>query len=509
MLFLLLQMVDVSFSNCYMSYILNGPYIYPPDNKEVMDTGNGVNTGWHIIPNFLWRHFVTPKQWADLMIHYEAYHVKGYTITLYNMIPMTQQLAIQGTSVFTAFNNTIYAIAYQDTLYETSWETWLNTAVTPNQPNLAWKEGLIYNLDSDQKRRLQWPVYIWKAPQWRVSTTTTFAYTDKNGQGEGVFPFVGKPDGIFWDPLNRPEHIMELRPGKNAIKFTWECHPCDADKWFNIDQVAAWAPWTVDGPFICGGRPQTRKLTAEMDPDLASTEFQSSPHTSDYTVPNMANLPIVPMGWWWKEMRQTIIDTNHFDWHKPDKYWSGTEYEMYKYGPTQCFIKMIPLFDDNGTHISASAQIAARVEIHLSCKKRRSAIFAPTWGPFGWRQLYSARQRNRIYQPDYIRYRTGGARRSWQNVNTVATNGPHAPFWREDPYVTTDNVNTHYPQLPGYSFGTEALQGKEPLQITVEPSTSSRTFKLPCIKPRQKSTPRDAVEQKDVDVKMMEDITQM
>ena len=38
---------------------------------------------------------------------------------------------------------------------------------------------------------------------------------------------------LRWDPLMNPQHLMELRPGKNAIKFHWERDPADNAKWMN------------------------------------------------------------------------------------------------------------------------------------------------------------------------------------------------------------------------------------------------------------------------------------
>lgn len=428
---------DVSFTNCYMAYISNNPYNYPTDSKDTIETNSSLNTGYHIIPNFLWQHYVTPKQFAEFQMKYEAYHVTGATCTIFNMIPMTTQLAIQGTNVFTAFNNTIYAIAYKDELYETAWENWLSQQIhTSYNHNLAWKEGLIFQYGSDTRKRYELPIYRWKVPHFRTATDSTWGFRPQKGSGIGVYPNENTPSGIFWDPLNKPDSIMELRPGKNSVSFSWECHACDSGKWFNLDSLASWWPWTATGPYAGKARAGTRQYTSEEDPDALSTQYQSEPPTNDYTLMNLALQPIVPTGWWWKEMQQSIVQ--EFNPLKPDLFFPGTEYELYKYPITQWFIKMIPLFDDNGTNIQCSANVSIKMSLHLKAKPRRSAIYAPSWGPFAWKPLYTAQTQNLNFYPANIRYRTGGARRTWQNILTSVNSSGQAVssdgHWREDPY---------------------------------------------------------------------------
>lgn len=499
--------VKETFTNCFMCYIKNTPYSYPADNVDGTEaTGTDILTGWHIIPNALWRHYVTPRQWAELVIKYEAYRVEGYKITVYNPVPMTTQLSFSGTSAFTAFNNTMYILGYQDTLYETNWENWFHSDNDNFQQNLAWKEGQIYQIRTSTKKRFDLPIYKFKMPNWRTSDDDTWAMQAKTAQnnksGEGVFPKDHKPDGLFWDPFNRPNHIMELRPGKNAMQYTWEPHPCDNDMWFNLDRLIAWTPYTVDGPWIGGGRPDTRKLTGEMDIDQAACEYQSGIYKyGDFTIPNYANLPIVPMHWWWKEIENSIIDRavpRHF---KPDKYWAGTEQSAYKYGPTQCFLKGLPLFDPNGTLVEITTNICVKMELILSCKPRRSAYFAPTWGPFGWRQLYCSSTRHRNYNEGWIRYRTGGKRRPWQNTQTDSTT-PALPFFREDPYVTADQK---YPEGTNPRMGKISTPFNLPTKdITVTFHRDSDEVQIRMPKPRKRPEPSPTA-----DIQLMETISQL
>lgn len=464
----------ITISNNAVVYISNNPYSYPPDDKSSIEISSkepdkqltSYYTGWHIVPNILWKHFVTPKQWFDLIINYEAYHVKGYKITLFNMIPLTTQLAIQGNTIFTAFNNCVYGLGYQDELYETAWHNWYGTSGSNTfDPNLMYKEGLMFKPGTATKTRTMWPIYYWEpnnAFAKELWTWNMIWFRDNNlptpGGGafnvDGVYPGEGyKPTGLVWDPFNRPNHLMELRPGKNAITFSWERHPCDADKWFNLDMMASWFPYTATGPYNYGQqRPGEYKLSGMQDPNLLSSKFQYHPTTvvpsqesygnvNDYSIPNLADTPIVPMQWWWQEIQKNISPVTAGATDKFLKYlnmfFAGTEKECYMYGPTQCFVKMIPIFDSNNTNIECTAQIAVKTELILDVKNRRSAIYCPTYGPMPWRAVYSGRREDRNFFTGAIRYRTGGMRRGWQNLGDSNDIKAHP---RKTPYITTTVV---------------------------------------------------------------------
>lgn len=441
---------DVTYTNTYMFYWQNKPYIYPNNNNsdanpQTMASG-AINTGWHIIPTMLWKHFTTPKQWTHLMINYEAYTVKGYSITIYNPIPMTQQLAIQGTTAFTAFNNTIYTLGAQDDIYETGYHNWYSTEDTGDFKsfNVAFKEGQFKDANNSWKKTL-FPIYLWRTPNPRQTSDSTYGYLlgkDAYTTWPRLHDQLVVPNGLFWDPLNDPDSIMELRPGKNAMSYSWERHETDANKWFNLDQIASWFPYTVDTPWVAhniGGPVGAHVLTGEMDPDKLSSETSwttFAPKKHDYTIPNLLDMPIVPMQWWWQEMQKSIAETP--DVQKIALFWAGTEYECYKYGPTQCFLKGIPLFDDNGTHVDTITQGCLRINLHLACKKRRSRIFAPTWGPLSWKQIYAM---DAPRTPCFARYRTGGARRTWTNLTDEARPERNLSH-REDPYGTSTITRT-------------------------------------------------------------------
>lgn len=454
---------SVNISNSWIAYIQNNPYVYPKD--DVSEIEGEMNTGWHIIPNMFWSHLVTPRQWYEMLINYEAYHVNGITLSVFNMIPMTQQLAIQGTNIFTAFNNTIYALGYTDKFYETSWHNYYDYSDSANgNHNLLYKEGLICQYNSSVNKRFELPIYKWAVPDSRATTANTYnnaldLQTPANNltTNSGVYPaglannetvtnYYRRPSGVIWDPMNRPEDLMELRPGKNTIRFGWECHECDNGRWFNLDLMSKYHPYNPESPYHSyRSRPGQYKYSSTTDPNRLSSRYETNPTINDYTIPNYDDIPVVPMAWWWKEMQESIMPFQNADktheisfWEYIDLYFAGTEYEMYKYGPTQSFIKMVPIFDHNGTHIDASAQISVKTTLHLSCKKRRTAMYAPTWGPFNWHNTYSARALDRSFRPALIRYRTGGARRTWQNITTKEHSN------------TAGDIKAH-PRLPPFS----------------------------------------------------------
>nr|QKE55006.1 MAG: capsid protein [Parvoviridae sp.] len=499
-------------TNVYCAYFDNDLHRYPSDDVPVLylsdEKGRYQYTGWHVAPNVTWDHFVTPKQWAEMCINYEAYHVEGMKLTIFNPVPITTNIAIQRTNLFAAFNNCTYLWGYEDDLYETSNFPWCNLNKA-DRLNLAFKEGAyvwgnmgsIGNASADTAvdasnyriKRYKWPIYRWRVPDHRTPHENVwgqgmegngvfFAY--KTGVSSGKLP---SPSGIYWDPLNRPDHIKELRAGKNAMSFNWECAPCDSGKFFNLDQLASWIPWTPAGPYCGARRPGTHTFAYGEDPDQLTTfglaqsaQSESASGTTgvipwqDYTIPNFAYIPVVPNSWFWKEMHNSIVesDTGVYPKDKPDLYCNGTEYENYKYPPAQWFCKGIPLLDGSDQLIKTTTQASVKVELILQCKKRRSALFCPTWGPFAGKQLYHHDSSSRIYQPNMLRYRTAGARRSWQNWNRWYRTGQDntqqqqvQAHPREDPYI-----------IPYHTYASDAPIA--PLYTTNSVSVTSGGFKV-------------------------------
>lgn len=431
---------SVSFSHCYIGYVENQAYNLPVDQptSDTQSSANTLQTGWHIMPTMLWRHFITPKDWFHLVHSYEAYTVESTSCTLFNMIPMATQIAIQGSTLFTSFNNCIYAWGYTDDLYETAYHNWWNE---PKQPNLFYPEGLWTAAGSATKTRYTFPLYVYRTPLFRVASENTLGYNQHPARA--VYPLTAGnhyiPSGVVWNPLNRPESLLEFRPGKNAITFNWHPHSCDHGKWTNLDQLAFLTPPMIQGPYCGKQRPGTYRIADNCDPEILSSKHQTSTPENDYTIPNLADQPIVPSAWFWKECMNQIVNSNTLPndanpWMKPDLYYNGTEYSLYKYPPMQHFCKLVPLINENGTNIAFSAQISCKITINLKAKKRRSAFYCPTDGPYSWRQLYSHTTQDRLFVPSFIRARTGGARINWQNMADTTGTGNDGHF-REDAYT--------------------------------------------------------------------------
>nr|QKE54876.1 MAG: capsid protein [Parvoviridae sp.] len=518
-------------SNIYCAYIENKEYVYPSVNQDWINEQDSnrrtISTGWQVIPNILWSHYMSPKQWAEFMINYEAYHVRAAHHTIFNPIPITMNLAIQRTNMFAAFNNCVYCLGYTDDIHETNYFDWYEAGFE-QKLNLAYKEGMIYASDGTHRRRYVLPEYQWMVPNMRTTEAMTWG---QGVSGEGVFVApsnnqIPYPAGIFWDPMNRPDHLMELRAGKNAMTYKWECHETDADRWYNMDQLALWAPYTPTGPYCGGKRPSTWKFVKEVDPDPASTRGQAERHMppnpgtsmqpwQDYTIPDLSQMPIVPMAWWWKEIQNNIVDPTWFGYSKIDKYYAGTEWEQYKYPPFQHFIKGIPIWDAQDNMIETTTQVAIKTTLILDVKKRRSAYYAPTWGPFSAAQLYHHTRHKMIYQPNMIRYKTAGARRGWQNIGNTNDSGQlltNNAFQREDPYIMPReywNAPGQHPTRDSETAGeTDENIGKGPITVTFNKDSERIVFTAqPKARERKRPTEKQKSPDKYADVAMMEHLT--
>lgn len=469
---------DVLIKNNYMMYLENNPYHYPSCSDKInpiVDVQKKkfatIVTGWHILPNFLWRHVCRPCQWAEVQIQSEEFCPIGVDMTIYNPIPITSNLSLQRTNTFSAFNNCVYSLLYEDDCYETDWFPW-NFVNRDVDINLYQREGIVWSgpdanaSHNDQhpsytSKKYIPPLYHWRRPNIRtqephvwgqgLQSSGVYNVTSSNGTETWV------PNGIFWDPFVRGDKIGELRAGKNAYSFSFT-HP--DPKWHNTDQLASYATWTVPGPYIGCGRPWTYQRTSAMDPDRAMTfgkayedtgsnNQSGHPLYDDYTIPNMGYLPIWCPNWFWKEIENNIIDANIGTftndeyktkiWKKPDKYWGGTEYNAYKTTIPQWFAKGVPLYDEEDKRIKTLTQVSVSVTLRLKIKKRRTAYNSATWGPISGEQLYYCNPNKIIMQPNVIRYRTHGTRMSWQNINTVNNNQVAKAHThpREDNYVAT------------------------------------------------------------------------
>lgn len=455
-----------TFRNVYMGYLENNPYHYPSIDVQHVDASKALHeyiwTGWQIFPNFLWRHVCTPAQWCWLQTSAEEICLKGVSLTLYNPIPITSNLSINRTSTFAAFNNCVYGMFYEDNLYETDWFLWQQL---PEEQELclAHREGLIWTGDDTNtgvntpgppaytQKKYIWPQYRWRRPLTRTDFDAVWSQ-GLTGQAGVYNVYSGDdqiivPSGLFWDPLNRPEEIRELRAGKNSIKMTWNVQSIDEGKWQNLDFLAAYSAWTVPGPYCGVGRPLQYKRSVMHDPERACTYGLAQKNKSgslgtdndqekfyqDYTVPNYAYLPLFPPTWFWQEIKSTVIDiipeqflnnTANYrtdPWKKADKYWPGPEATSYTHSIPQWFGKGIPIFDENDARIKTLTHLSACIELHFEYKKRRTAYYGCTWGPISGEQMYYISPERLIYQPNMIKYKTAGRRLPWQNMNTYNT----------------------------------------------------------------------------------------
>nr|QBJ04589.1 NS1 [Tasmanian devil-associated chapparvovirus 3] len=361
-------MSTVTYSNLQYAYIKNDPYVYPTDDStsgSFLGTQLNTSTGWQIIPNLMWSHLLTPKDMCHLKVNYQAYSVKSISATVFNMIPLTETLAIQGNVTFAAFNNTIYAVGYTDDLYETSPFDWQTTA---KNFNLAYKEGARYSGGGSQA-----------AGNAACINLPTYNFVISQPGFPGAT--LGRYDGLFWDPFNRPDKIMELRPGKNAIKFSWETHEADKGIWYNLDSLGFISTFKVDG---VTNETQNNPLKITIDDGITASRndmiYQPIVRTwyLNYNLwkargsnIGQMNPPPLPTG---QASRTPVFgpkDSNILD--------TGPESQNYKYPPTQWFIKLLPLYDANNALINTRAQIGILKTVVLEVKPRTSAYYAPSY----------------------------------------------------------------------------------------------------------------------------------
>lgn len=206
-------MSSVTFTNTRIVYIKNGVNqmdmgvvsSYNESGPPKLSYSNYTqNTGWHVIPNQQWWDYLTWKNWHHLITNYEYICPAHVEVTIQNLIPLTDDLSIAQDTTFMSFNNTIYALTYQDNIYETHQQQF-------NDPKLYYREGLnLTTPGSTAGTKDYLPVYIHRLP-----------YISSGGLLRSA-----------WDPLVKADHLGELRPGKNAVKFSWSRNAQDNDKWY-------------------------------------------------------------------------------------------------------------------------------------------------------------------------------------------------------------------------------------------------------------------------------------
>lgn len=173
-----------------MAYVENEPNSYRLA-KNAVGTGMIQTTGWHYFPQCRLDHWMNFKEWYDLTLEAEAFAFAGVERKIFNVIPINDNVAIQGNATFTSFNNTIYIMDYVDNNYITD----------VGSEDFGWGQKTMGNregFDHTSNNRVELPKYT--HPPWMHQNN----------------PYK------MWDPLGNCRSIKELRPGKNAVVWGWK-----------------------------------------------------------------------------------------------------------------------------------------------------------------------------------------------------------------------------------------------------------------------------------------------
>lgn len=277
----------VTYENCASVYFNNNfNKMFAMTNVTANVTADQ-DTGWHFIPNQTYSNWLTPRQWFDLITNHDKFKLHSCEVTVQNMIPLTDQLSIGQDTTFMTFNNTIYALGYTDKHYETNFVT---QSFSP-----IWKEGVSFDATGGTKTKVILPQY-----QHKLAKVNQ----------EGVC------SSYAWDPFIHPQSLMELRPGKNAIKYMWSADPVDNDKWYSTSVYTT----TINH----------KTLTADRHSML-----------DDFT-----NEVMTP--------GQTIMEDPRFDYKdKQIMYYK----KCWRYPINNWFIKMLPIVNSKGELMKHEAQV--------------------------------------------------------------------------------------------------------------------------------------------------------
>uniref|UniRef100_A0AAU7BB52 NS1 protein n=1 Tax=Pleurosicya ichthamaparvovirus TaxID=3156507 RepID=A0AAU7BB52_9VIRU len=314
-----------TFTNSFYAYIENGKNDYPAVDTAKTTNPITYKTGYHRIPNQVWSDFLNPSQWFDLVYNSAKFRVVSASCIVSNMIPLTEQVAIQGNATFTTFNNTIYAICYEDHAYETDWEE----TVATNLDNFWHREGLT------NKARFMLPTYT-----------------------HSIFRTTSIPNGVAdlelitmaWDPLIKAEDIKELRPGKNAVQFSWSA---DEIRFLNCHMMQSFDPTFTPGT------------------QGTSTVYSQEVHmfnTMNITPHNKLNK--------WALMGDLNDPARGFKKQDAVKF-PGVDEQNYLKPIPNWFIKMIPLFDSTNNLIKTTAQVLITMKLTVEIIPDNRAVQVP------------------------------------------------------------------------------------------------------------------------------------
>lgn len=284
--------------------------MYIADKTAGNERFNWQNTGWHFIPNQRYDNWLVQRQWYDLVNNHSRFRIHSCEATVQNMIPLTDNLSIQQDTTFVSFNNTIYALGYTDFHYE--------TLPVESQTDLKFREGKTVNIPGQQMgTKMVLPLY--RHPLYKTSndTSTRVIYS--------------------WDPFIHPQGLMELRPGKNAIKYSWKNE--------------------TDLPFFD---------TSYLRGDQNLQDGTNLP-TTDIFLNNFSAQWMVPVDTF-------KADPRNLAWQKKRSQW----YKHYvDKGIHNWFIKMIPILDKDGNLLNHTAQVAIVKTITFEVEPRTNTTNYP------------------------------------------------------------------------------------------------------------------------------------
>lgn len=309
--------MSVTFTNTRIVYIKNGfnkatdgtikQYPGATTTYEYLQT-----TGWHLVPNQLYQDLMTFKNWYNLITKNAYFCPKHLEVTIQNLIPLTDDLSIAQDTTFMSFNNTIYAVTYQDDIYETPAQHFQN-------PSIHYREGL----NPQTNTKIYLPIYVHHLPA-------------RPGQSDQALLQA------FWDPLTKADRLGELRPGKNAVSYSWTRNPADNDKWYN---TSMWC---------------TTSLTGDLTDSVWNSTYENQ---------NWANQPITPGEIYKQDPRNPLTKAK-----------KSTEYKYYwKYPIPNMFIKMIPIFNTKNTLLKHEGQVVITTKFTLDVKPDKYANNMPRY----------------------------------------------------------------------------------------------------------------------------------
>lgn len=379
--------MSVEYVNTNMYYIGNrqndvygGKYVTRGKGNNKM---YAINTGWHFIPNNLYSNYLTPRQWHDLVTNHSAHKLDRVEIIVQNMIPLTDNLSIEQNTTFMTFNNTIYALAFQDNSYETTF--------VEEQTNLLWREGVIMKQDSDTANptvegKLFLPLYIHYLPAIGSAQNKCF--------------------GLHaWDPMVHANTFQELRPGKNAVTFSWQA---SEEKWYASSIFTSFQNYS--------------DISGKPDFNISTGNYQ--------------NTPLTPTGKFRQSAGGSQIQSfqNNMGVMMPDYYWAKPIPNF--------FIKMLPIFDTKNSLLQHEGQLVITRKIYFSVRPRIGGINFPTL-PFGYldQSKLEYTLKDKPQSTWYMYKSVGQPNRTEHLIHGDPANTP-IPYVQVSTQATTSTTNT-------------------------------------------------------------------